>query len=80
MREALDAFLDKTQETVTGCVKLKLYKGNVMVASKESPYALYEATISSFGASVLYNHKDAEGFINLFALPCKINAMLNKNK
>jgi argininosuccinate synthase len=74
LREALDGFLDKTQENVTGTVKLKLYKGNIMVAGKESPYALYDEGISSFGASDLYDHKDAEGFINLFSLPSKINA------
>ena len=79
MREALDAFVDKTQETVTGSVKLKLYKGNIMVASKESPNALYDASISSFGASVLYDHKDAEGFINLFSLPSKIKAYKHLN-
>lgn len=77
LKEGLDAFVDKTQANVTGKVTLKLYKGNVMVAGMESPYALYEETISSFGASDLYNHKDAEGFINLFGLPYKINAMLN---
>ena len=79
MREALDAFVDKTQETVTGSVTLKLYKGNIMVASKESPNALYDASISSFGASVLYDHKDAEGFINLFSLPSKIKAYKHLN-
>ncbi|MBK5242207.1 argininosuccinate synthase [Clostridium sp.] len=79
MREALDAFVDKTQETVTGSVKLMLYKGNIMVASKESPNALYDESISSFGASVLYDHKDAEGFINLFSLPSKIKAYKHLN-
>ncbi|MBW9148256.1 argininosuccinate synthase [Clostridium sp. CM028] len=79
MREALDAFVDKTQETVTGTVKLKLYKGNIMSAGKESPNALYDAGISSFGASDLYDHKDAEGFINLFSLPSKIKAYKNLN-
>jgi argininosuccinate synthase len=79
MREALDVFVDKTQETVTGTVKLKLYKGNIMVAGKESPYALYDEGISSFGASDLYDHKDAEGFINLFSLPSKIKAYKNLN-
>ena len=79
MREALDAFVDKTQETVTGSVKLKLYKGNIMVASKESPNALYDESISSFGSSVLYDHKDAEGFINLFSLPSKIKAYKKLN-
>jgi len=80
MREALDAFVDKTQETVTGSVTLRLYKGNIMVSSKESPNALYDASISSFGASVLYDHKDAEGFINLFSLPSKIKAYKKLNK
>ena len=79
MREALDAFVDKTQETVTGSVTLKLYKGNIMVASKESPNALYDESISSFGSSVLYDHKDAEGFINLFSLPSKIKAYKKLN-
>lgn len=78
IKDALDAFVEKTQETVTGTVKLKLYKGNVMAAGKESPYALYDEGISSFGASDLYDHKDAEGFIKLFSLPGKINA-LKKN-
>ncbi len=79
LREALDAFIDVTQENVTGTVKLKLYKGNIMVAGTSSPYALYDEGISSFGASDLYNHKDSEGFINLFGLPLKIKAMMNKN-
>ena len=80
MRESLDAFVDKTQETVTGTVKLKLYKGNIMAAGKESPYALYDEGISSFGASDLYDHKDAEGFINLYSLPSKIKAYKKLNK
>ncbi|WBW95700.1 argininosuccinate synthase [Oceanirhabdus sp. W0125-5] len=79
LKDALDGFIDKTQETVTGTVKLKLYKGNIMVAGMESPYALYDEGISSFGASDLYDHKDAEGFINLFALPSKIKAYKFKN-
>ncbi|WP_291632554.1 argininosuccinate synthase [Clostridium sp.] len=79
MRESLDAFVDKTQETVTGSVTLMLYKGNIMVSSKESPNALYDESISSFGASVLYDHKDAEGFINLFSLPSKIKAYKKLN-
>lgn len=79
LREALDAFVDSTQKNVTGSVKLKLYKGNVMVAGIDTPYALYDESISSFGASS-YSHKDAEGFINLFGLPLKIKAMMEKNK
>jgi argininosuccinate synthase len=78
LREALDAFIDKTQENVTGNVKLKLYKGNIKPAGVESPFALYDEGISSFGASDLYDHKDAEGFIKIFSLPCKIKAYKNK--
>lgn len=80
LREALDAFVETTQKNVTGSVKLKLYKGNVMVAGVESDYALYDEGISSFGASELYSQKDSAGFINLFGLPYKIQAMVNKNK
>jgi len=78
LREALDAFVNKTQENVTGDVKLKLYKGNMMVAGIKSDYALYDEGISSFGASALYDHKDSEGFIKLFGLPCRIKAMIDK--
>jgi argininosuccinate synthase len=80
LREAMDAFVETTQKNVTGSVRLKLYKGNVMPAGVESKYALYNEGISSFGASELYSHKDAQGFINLFGLPYKIQAMVNKNK
>ena len=75
LREALDAFVDKTQENVTGTVKLKLYKGNIMNAGIDTENALYDEGISSFGASELYSHKDAEGFIKLFSLPSKIKAL-----
>ncbi len=78
LRESLDAFFEKTQEMVSGTVKMKLYKGNIMPASIESPFALYDEAISSFGESPLYNHKDAEGFINLHALPTKIQSMMKK--
>jgi len=80
LREALAAFVDKTQETVTGSVKLKLYKGNIIKAGIESPYSLYSEAIATFGESD-YNQKDAEGFINLYGLPTKVNAMVQeKNK
>lgn len=78
LREALDAFVEVTQKNVTGTVKLKLYKGNIMVAGVEAAKPLYDEGISSFGASELYSHKDAEGFINLFSLPYKIKAMADK--
>lgn len=75
LRKALDAFVDSVHETATGSVKLKLYKGNVKVASRNSEHALYSEKISSFGDSgELYSHKDAEGFIKLFSLPNKIRA------
>jgi argininosuccinate synthase len=74
LREGMDAFINTVSENVTGNIKLKLYKGNVKVASRKSPYALYDEEISSFGASELYNHHDAEGFIKLFSLPSKIRA------
>lgn len=79
-REALDAFVDTVEENVTGTVKLKLYKGNMKAAGVESEYALYDQGISSFGASDLYSHKDAQGFINLFSLPSKIKAMKKLEK
>jgi argininosuccinate synthase len=71
LREALSAFVDKTQEFVTGTVRLKLYKGNITGAGMESPYSLYSEELASFGEGS-YNQKDAEGFINLFGLPSKI--------
>ncbi len=77
LREALSAFVDKTQETVTGKVKLKLYKGNMILSSVESPYSLYSEKIATFGESD-YNQKDSEGFINLFGLPIKVRAMMEK--
>jgi len=80
LRDALAAFVDKTQENVTGTVKLKLYKGNIIKAGIESPYSLYSEAIATFGESD-YNQKDAEGFINLYGLPTKVNAMVQaKNK
>lgn len=76
--QAITAFMDETQENVTGSVKLKLYKGNIKPAGIFTEHALYDESISSFGNSELYDHKDAEGFINLFTLPLKINAMKDK--
>ena len=80
LREAISAFVDKTQETVTGTVKLKLYKGNVSPAGVKSPYSLYDMEIATFGSDEVYNQKDAEGFINLFGLPIKVRAMKLKDK
>lgn len=79
LREALSAFVDSTQETVTGDVELQLYKGSIYPAGATSPYSLYNEDIASFGDSKeLYNHKDSEGFINLFGLPLKVRAMMNE--
>lgn len=78
LREALAAFVDKTQETVTGKVRMKLYKGNCMPAGVKSDYSLYDEELSTFGADEVYNQKDAEGFINLFGLPMKVNAIMKK--
>ncbi len=80
LREALSAFVDKTQENVTGVVKLKLYKGNIISAGSTSPYSLYNENLASFTTGELYNHADAEGFINLFGLPLKVRALVNQNK
>lgn len=82
LREALDAFVDETQQTVTGTVRLKLYKGNCTIAGTKSPYSIYDTDIASFTMDEeLYNHKDAEGFINCFGLPLKMRALkLNQNK
>jgi len=78
LREALTAFVDSTQETVTGTVKLKLYKGNIIPAGATSKYSLYNESIASFTTGELYDHKDAEGFINLFGLPLKVRALMKE--
>ncbi len=75
LREAEQAFIEKTQEYVTGEVKFKLYKGNIIKAGTTSPYSLYNEKIASFTTGDLYDHHDAEGFINLFGLSCKVRAM-----
>ena len=80
LREALSAFVTSTQKTVTGTVRLKLYKGNCIVAGSKSPYSLYSEEFATFNSDEVYNHKDAEGFINLFGLPLKVRAMLLGDK
>jgi argininosuccinate synthase len=75
LREALDAFFLETQKPVCGTIKLKLYKGNVIIAGRESPYSLYREEFATFGHSAVYDHTDAAGFIRLFALPSKVKAM-----
>ena len=79
LKEALDAFIDKTQETCSGEVRLKLYKGNVTTAGMTSPYSLYNEEFVTFGEDEVYNQADAEGFINLFGLPLKVNALMKRN-
>lgn len=76
LKKALDAFIDSTQETVTGTVRLKLYKGNCTPAGVRSPYSLYSEELVTFGAGKDYDHKDATGFINLFGLPLKVRAQM----
>ena len=81
LREALSAFVDKTQEKVTGKVRLKLYKGNIIKAGAWSDYSLYSEEIATFGEDNVYDQTDATGFINLFGLPIKVQAEVNeKNK
>jgi argininosuccinate synthase len=76
LREALDAFVRTTQETVTGTVRLKLYKGNIIIAGRKSPFSLYREDYASFGAEDVYNQYDAQGFVQLFGLPMKVEALL----
>ena len=80
LREALSAFVDSTQETCTGDVKLKLYKGNIINAGVTSPYTLYSEEFASFGEDDVYNQADSAGFINLFGLPIKVKAMLDEGR
>lgn len=78
LREALSAFVDETQKTVTGQVTLKLYKGNIISAGSTSPYSLYNEEFVTFGEDDVYDQTDAEGFINLFGLPLKVQAMMKQ--
>ncbi len=80
LRDALAAFVDSTQEVITGTVNLVLYKGNIIPAGCTSPYSLYSESIASFTTGELYDHKDANGFINLFGLPMKIRGMKGLTK
>jgi argininosuccinate synthase len=78
LKTALDAFVDETQKTVTGSVKVKLYKGSCTAVASSSPYSLYSEELATFGADEMYSQKDAEGFINLFGLPLKVQALLDR--
>lgn len=79
-REALDALINKTQELVNGTVRIKLYKGNCMIVGRKSDDSLYSADIATFDASTLYDQKDATGFLNLYGLPIKVEAMMRSRK
>lgn len=80
LRQALTAFVDTTQQTVTGDVKLKLYKGNIINAGMTSPYSLYSEEIATFGEDNVYDQTDSQGFINLFGLPIKVKALLDEKR
>lgn len=80
LREAMSAFVDSTQQNVTGEVKLKLYKGNIIDAGMTSPHSLYSEEMATFGEDEIYNQADSAGFINLFGLPIKVKALLNEQK
>jgi argininosuccinate synthase len=77
LRYAMDAFTDSIQTRVTGSVRLKLYKGNIIIAGRKSPYSLYREDLATFAEDAVYNQKEAEGFINLFGLPNKVEALLD---
>ena len=79
LKQSLDAFIDKTQETVTGKVRLKLYKGSCTAVGVQSPYSLYRMDLATFGEDEVYSQKDAEGFINLFGLPLKVQALMERD-
>ena len=78
LREALQAFVDSTQESVTGTVRLKLYKGNIISAGSKSPYSLYSQEFVTFERDEVYDQSDATGFINLFGLPLKVRALMQE--
>ena len=80
LREALSAFVESTQQTVTGQVKLKLYKGNIINAGVTSPYSLYDEDIATFSEDHVYDQKDSAGFINLFGLPIKVKALMEQKQ
>jgi len=80
LREALDAFVAKTQERVTGSVRVKLYKGSCAVVGRKSPFSLYREDFATFGEDNVYDQSDAQGFINLFGLPMKVKALLDRQE
>ena len=79
-RESLDAFIDETQENVSGSVRLKLYKGTCAVVGRKSPVTLYDPDIATFDKSELYDHRDATGFLNIYGLPIRVESLLKKKQ
>jgi argininosuccinate synthase len=75
LREAMDAFVDSTQGPVTGAVRLKLYKGNIIPVGRRSPFSLYREDFATFGQEDVYDQSDAEGFIHLYGLPLQVRAL-----
>ena len=80
LREAVQAFIESTQQDVTGEVKFKLYKGNIIKAGTTSPFSLYSESLASFTTGDLYDHSDATGFIHLWGLPSRVRALVEQNK
>ncbi len=80
LREALSAFIDATQQTVTGDVRIKLFKGRSTAVGIQSPYSLYSEEFATFGRDEVYNQQDAGGFINLFGLPLKVRALMERRE
>jgi argininosuccinate synthase len=80
LKAALDAFINQTQKKVSGRVRLKLYRGNCTVVGRKSAHSLYHTDLATFEKDTLYNQKDAEGFINLFSLPAKMQSLLERRK
>ena len=80
LREAISVFVDATQKTVSGTVRLKLYKGSISPAGANSPFSLYNASIASFTTGDLYNHADAKGFIKLYGLPVLVRALMEQEQ
>jgi argininosuccinate synthase len=79
-KRAMDAFIDETQKKISGTIRLRLYKGNITVLSRVSPHSLYWEKLATFEREEIYNQKDAEGFINLFGLPLKVQALLRSKR
>ena len=80
MKEALDGFVNKTQENVTGIIKVKLYKGTCTVVGRKSKFSLYIENLATYTSKDTFDHKSAKGFIDIWSLPLKVRALLKKNR